>query len=153
MTLGNVLCRYPKLCPYTNFSNMFSILLSGAKVLKLKFSDGCMNIMGYNCKAFCINSMPNVFVTKWKELDAFKKISNESDFWLHTVFEWVVSRLKYVSYIIKIHYKFFFNPNVHTTYNTINFKCEFCLQICNLENVFRGIINIRVCKNMNHDER
>ena len=135
MTLGNVLCRYPKLCPYTNFSNMFSILLSGAKVLKVKFSDGCMNIMGYNCKAFCINSMPNVFVTKWKELDAFKKIS------------------KYVSYIIKIHYKFFFNPNVHTTYNTINFKCEFCLQICNLENDFRGNINIRVCKNMNHDER
>ena len=135
MTLGNVLCRYPKLCPYTNFSNMFSILLSGAKVLKLKFSDGCMNIMGYNCKAFCINSMPNVFVTKWKKLDAFKKIS------------------KYVSYIIKIQYKFFFNPNVHTTYNTINFKCEFCLQICNLENDFGGIINIRVCKNMNHDER
>ena len=135
MTLGNVLCRYPKLCPYTNFSNMFSILLSGAKVLKVKFSDGCMNIMGYNCKAFCINSMPNVFVTKWKELDAFKKIS------------------KYVSYIIKIHYKFFFHPNVHTTYNTINFKCEFCLQICNLENDFGGIINIRVCKNMNHDER
>ena len=135
MTLGNVLCRYPKLCPYTNFSNMFSILLSGAKVLKLKFSDGCMNIMGYNCKAFCINSMPNVFVTKWKKLDAFKKIS------------------KYVSYIIKIQYKFFFNPNVHTTYNTISFKCEFCLKICNLENDFRGNINIRVCKNMNHDER
>ena len=136
MTLGNVLCRYPKLCPYTNFSNMFSILLSGAKVLKLKFSDGCMNIMGYNCKAFCINSMPNVFVTKMKKSNAFKKIER-----------------KYFSQITMRHYKFFFYQNLHRTYNTINFKCEFCLQICNLENDFRGIINIRVCKNMNHDER
>ena len=142
MTLGNVLCRYPKLCPYTNFSNMFSILLSGAKVLKLKFSDGCMNIMGYNCKAFCINSMPNVFVTKFKNQLHFREYRRDR-----------ILELIHFSYITMRKYKLFFAQDLHSTYNTINFKCEFCLQICNLENDFRGIINIRVCKNMNHDER